>query len=139
MPVAKKKTTKRAVKNVYNESQKKADKAIQAYWDKKWDELEVPTKRAVRKPFIDVFKADREAYLKDRIKDLTYESKEYKDYDEIGADNDPGIDVPLHTRGLTSKWNFQKTKKRMPWYDKVTWVLTAVNVAILISLVIKNL
>lgn len=57
---------------------------------------------------------------------------------EIGIDNDPGIDVPLHARGLTSKWNFQKTKKRMPWYDKVTWVLTAVNVVILISLVIKN-
>ena len=55
--------------------------------------------------------------------------------DEIGVDNATGIDVPLHLRGGSFQWNFQK---RMPWYDKVTWVLTGVNVAILISLVIKN-
>ncbi len=55
--------------------------------------------------------------------------------DEQGVDNATGIDVPLHLRGGSFKWNFQK---RMPWYDKVTWVLTGVNVAILISLVIKN-
>ena len=57
------------------------------------------------------------------------------DSDEIGVDNTTGIDVPLHLRGGSFQWNFQK---RMPWYDKVTWVLTGVNVAILISLVIKN-
>lgn len=68
----------------------------------------------------------------------TYASKGDIELDQPGIDNDLGIDVPLHARGLTSKWNFQKTKKRMPWYDKVTWVLTAVNVVILISLVIKN-
>lgn len=55
--------------------------------------------------------------------------------DEIGVDNATGIDVPIHLRGGSFQWNFQK---RMPWYDKVTWVLTGVNVAILISLVIKN-
>ena len=56
--------------------------------------------------------------------------------DEIGVDNATGIYVPLHLRGGSFQWNFQK---RMPWYDKVTWVLTGVNVAILISLVIKNI
>lgn len=56
--------------------------------------------------------------------------------DQVGVDNDPGIDVPLHIRGGHFKWNFQK---RMPWYDKVTWVLTGVNVAILGYLIIKNL
>lgn len=56
--------------------------------------------------------------------------------DEQGVDNDPGIDVPLHLRGGSFQWNFQK---RMPWYDKVTWVLTGVNVAIFITLVINNL
>jgi len=56
--------------------------------------------------------------------------------DEIGIDNDPGIDVPLHARGGDWKWNFEK--KPMSLTDKITWVLTAVNVAILISLVIKN-
>ena len=60
--------------------------------------------------------------------------KRYKS-DEIGVDNAVGVDVPLHLRGGSFQWNFQK---RMPWYDKVTWVLTGVNVAILISLVIKN-
>lgn len=59
-----------------------------------------------------------------------------KKWDEIGVDNDPGIDVPLHARGGHFSWNFEK--KSMPWYNKVTWGLTAVNVAILISLVIKN-
>ena len=56
--------------------------------------------------------------------------------DEIGVDNATGIDVPLHLRGGSFQWNFQK---RMPWYDKVTWVLTGVNVAIFITLVIRNL
>ena len=77
-------------------------------------------------------------FEKKKLDDLNDEITKYWDeyeLDQIGVDNDPGIDVPLHARGLTSEWNFQK---RMPWYDKVTWVLTAVNVAILISLVIKN-
>ena len=56
--------------------------------------------------------------------------------DEVGVDNATGVDVPLHLRGGSFKWNFQK---RMPWYDKVTWVLTGVNVAIFITLVINNL
>ena len=56
--------------------------------------------------------------------------------DEVGVDNAIGTDVPLHLRGGSFQWNFQK---KMPWYDKVTWVLTAVNVAILITLIIKNL
>lgn len=55
--------------------------------------------------------------------------------DEAGVNNDKGIDVPLHARGGEWKWNFEK---RMPLVDKITWVLTAVNVAILITLVIKN-
>ena len=56
--------------------------------------------------------------------------------DQVGVDNDPGIDVPLHLRGGHFKWNFEKTP--MSIYDKITLVLTLVNVAILISLVIKN-
>jgi len=56
--------------------------------------------------------------------------------DQSGVDNDPGIDVPLHARGGHFKWNFEEDVT--PWYDKITWVLTAVNVAIFISLVIKN-
>lgn len=59
-----------------------------------------------------------------------------KHLDEVGVDNAVGTDVPLHLRGGSFKWNFQK---RMPWYDKVTWVLTGVNVAIFITLVINNL
>lgn len=66
-----------------------------------------------------------------------YPAKEYLE-DQVGVDNDPGIDVPLHVRGGHFKWNFEKTRT-MPWYDKVTWVLTAVNVAILSYLIIKNL
>ena len=58
-----------------------------------------------------------------------------KNIDEIGVDNNPGIDVPLHLRGGAWKWNFEK---KMSMEDKITWVLTAVNVAILISLVIEN-
>lgn len=82
------------------------------------------TKRAVNKAKVAAAKGDKAI-------------KEYWQayWDEIGIDNDPGIDVPLHARGGEWKWNFQK---KMPWYDKVTWVLTAVNVGILISLVIKN-
>jgi hypothetical protein len=56
--------------------------------------------------------------------------------DEQNVDNAVGTDVPLHLRGGSFQWNFQK---RMPWYDKVTWVLTGVNVAIFITLVINNL
>lgn len=51
-------------------------------------------------------------------------------------DDEPGIDVPFHLRGGDWKWNFEK--KPMSLADKITWVLTVVNVAILISLVIKN-
>lgn len=45
------------------------------------------------------------------------------------------IDIP-HLRGGDWKWNFEK--KSIPLSDKITWVCTVVNVAILISLVIKN-
>lgn len=45
------------------------------------------------------------------------------------------LEIP-HLRGGDWKWNFEK--KPMSLQDKITWVLTAVNVAILISLVIKN-
>lgn len=58
-----------------------------------------------------------------------------KQWDEIGVDNDPGIDVPLHARGGQWKWNFEK---KMSLTDKITWVLTVVNVAILISLFIAH-
>lgn len=54
-----------------------------------------------------------------------------------GAYNDQGIEVPLHLRGGYWKWNFDK--KPMPWYDKITWVLTVVNVGILLTLIIKNI
>lgn len=91
------------------------------------------TKRSVRKPFIDLYKVEREKLIKDLEKQMDQTDFEF---DEIGVDNDPGIDVPLHTRGGHFKWNFEEDVT--PWYDKVTWVLTAVNVAIFISLVIKN-
>lgn len=55
--------------------------------------------------------------------------------EEKRVDNDPGIDVPLHARGGQWKWNFEN---KMPLHDKITWVLTAVNVAILSYLIIKN-
>ena len=77
-------------------------------------------------------------FEKKKLDDLNDQITKYWDNyesDEIGVDNATGIDVPLHLRGGSFQWNFQK---RMPWYDKVTWVLTGVNVAILISLVIKN-
>lgn len=64
-------------------------------------------------------------------------SKKEVKFDEVGVDNDLGIDVPLHLQGGQWNWNFEK--ESMPLVDKITWVLTAVNVAILISLVIKNL
>lgn len=50
---------------------------------------------------------------------------------------DNAIDVPIHLRGGEFHWNFDK--KPMQLVDKITWVLTAVNVAILISLFIKNI
>ena len=53
------------------------------------------------------------------------------------VDNNPGIDVPVSLRGGNWTWNFEK--KSMPLVDKITWILTAANVAILISLVIKNI
>ena len=78
-------------------------------------------------------------FEKKKLDDLNDQITKYwdnYDSDEIGVDNATGIDVPLHLRGGSFQWNFQK---RMPWYDRVTWVLTGVNVAILISLVIKNI
>lgn len=77
MPVAKKKITKRAVKNVYNEATKRADKAVQDYWDKKWN--------------------------------------------EIGVDNDQGIDAPLHARGGRWKWNFES--ENMSSELAIMWIL----------------
>ena len=81
---------------------------------------------------------DEQSFEKKKVDELNDQITKYwdnYDSDEIGVDNAVGIDVPLHIRGGSFQWNFQK---RMPWYDKVTWVLTGVNVAILISLVIKN-
>ena len=46
------------------------------------------------------------------------------------------IDVPPHLRGGDWKRNFEK--KPISLTDKITWVLTVVNVIILISLVIRN-
>ncbi len=57
-----------------------------------------------------------------------YPAKEYLEKQE-------DIEIP-HLRGGDWKWNFEK--KSMPLTDKITWVLTVVNVAIFISLVIKN-
>ena len=66
--------------------------------------------------------------------------KEVIDFPEIGTqvgvDSDPSIDVPIHLRGGEFHWNFEK--EPMPLVDKITLVLTVVNVAILICLVIKN-
>ena len=78
-------------------------------------------------------------FEKKKLDDLNDQITKYwdnYDSDEIGVDNATGVDVPLHLRGGSFKWNFQK---RMPWYDKVTWVLTGVNVAIFITLIIKNI
>lgn len=125
------------------------------------------TKRAVRKPFIDLLKVEREAYIKDLEKDLDKSDIKFttkrvvkdvkKDIERLNKINkgireashkllalypakeylekQEGIEIP-HLRGGDWKWNFEK--KPMSLQDKITWVLTAVNVAILISLVIKN-
>lgn len=79
------------------------------------------------------------SFEKKKIDELNDEITKYwdnYDSDEIGVDNAVGTDVPLHIRGGSFQWNFQKRK---PWYDKVTWVLTGVNVAILITLVFRNM
>lgn len=55
--------------------------------------------------------------------------------DEIGVDNAVDIDVPLHLRGGEFHWNFEK---KTPLVDKILWVLAVVEVAILISLIVKN-
>jgi hypothetical protein len=66
-------------------------------------------------------------------------SKKKTKLDEVGVDNDPGIDVPLHVRGGHFTWNFEEKESFFDRNaDKITWVLTVVNAAILISLVIKN-
>lgn len=54
-----------------------------------------------------------------------------KNIDKVWED----IEVPIHLRGGSFHWNFEK---RMPLTDKITWVLTAVNVAILITLFVTN-
>lgn len=66
-----------------------------------------------------------------------FESGGCKNWDEKGVDNDPDIDVPLHARGGHFNWNFEY-KKAMSITDKITWVLTAVNVAIFITLFVTN-
>lgn len=75
------------------------------------------------------------------IKFYQKSKKEVIDFPEIGTqvgvDSDPSIDVPIHLRGGEFHWNFEK--KPMALVDKITWVLTAVNVAILGYLIIKNL
>lgn len=98
MPIAKKKTTKRAVKDVKKDIERlnKINKGI------------------------------REASHKLLA---LYPAKEYLEKQE-------DIEIP-HLRGGDWKWNFEKKPMSLP--DKITWVLTAVNVAILISLVIKNI
>ena len=116
MPIAKKKTTKRAVKI------QKDSEIIAAL------EERMKSKNNVENP-IKNLEAFRSEIQRAKIPEYL---------DEIGIDNDPGIDVPLHARGGHFTWNFEE-KRAMPWYDKVTWVLTAVNVAIFITLLIKNL
>ena len=97
------------------------------------------TKKTVKK----VYKGDVQgrdmSFENQKVDELNDQITKYWDNytsDEIGVDNAVGTDVPLHLRGGSFQWNFQK---RMPWYDKVTWVLTGVNVAIFITLVINNL
>lgn len=77
------------------------------------------------------FKGDAEGYAR-RFKEEWDEVGVIRSpLDQVGVDNDPGIDVPLHARGGQWKWNYEN---KMPLHDKITWVLTAVNVAILITL-----
>lgn len=58
--------------------------------------------------------------------------------DEVGVDNTPHeIDVPLHLQGGEFHWNFEK--RRWTVADKVTLALTIVNIAILITLIVKNI
>ena len=79
--------------------------------------------------------------VKKKVKDfdLNGEIAKYWDeweYDEFGGTQTSKgintfmeIDVP----------SLRKIKQpKMPLYDKITWVLTIVNVAILITLIIKN-
>ena len=73
------------------------------------------------------------SFEKKKVKELNDEITKY--WDEFGVDNDEGIDVPLHLRGGQWTWNFEK---KMPLVDKITLVITIVNVAILISLVVAH-
>ncbi len=85
------------------------------------------------KPQID--KAVKAAKLGDKAQQEYWD----KQWDEVGVNNDPGIDVPLHARGGQWEWNYERKPSFMDKYvNEVTWVLTVVNVAILITLVIKN-
>ena len=86
------------------------------------------------KPQID--KAVKAAELGDKAQAEYWQAN----WDEPGVDNDPGIDVPLHLRGGHFTWNFEESKPSFmdKYVNEVTWVLTVVNVAILISLITKN-
>ena len=57
--------------------------------------------------------------------------------DEMGVDNVPNkVDVPVSGRGGKWMWNFEK---KVPVHDKITWVLTMLNIVILISFVVTHL
>lgn len=77
---------------------------------------------------------------KTKTKELKYgEAQEYvnkktKKYKSLEEEYD-ALEIPTLCGG-EFHWNFEKPK--MSLTDKVTWVLTAVNVAILISLIVKN-
>ena len=109
-------------------------------------------KKGVAKITKDITKKewDQEGAIKE-VDKMMREWEEIK-FDKIGVDNDPGIDVPLHAKGGAWKWNFQEqdafdegtvcgyesAASDFKIVNRITWVLTAVNVGILISLVIKN-
>ena len=47
--------------------------------------------------------------------------------DEVGVDNDEGIDVPIHMRGGMFQWNFNKKKDHSV---KIMWVLAVLCVLV---------
>ena len=70
------------------------------------------------------------------VKDKKFNQKEViKKINKTLSDDWDEIEIP-HLRGGDWKRNFEK--KPISLTDKITWVLTVVNIAILISLVIRN-
>lgn len=66
--------------------------------------------------------------------EVNYQSKGYRGWENDIAD---ALETTEQIKNA-SRWLGMEERKMIPTLDKITWVLTAVNVVILISLVIRN-